>query len=400
MTSNARESKRLPHAFRLHTCSNVERMGAGSARVTTSGRCTSRAATTCATAALCLCVSVRACVRVRVRACLLALKHCILTSSVPGREQDAIALWCSGQQLPEFNRCGIVSTDSDRSELVNHYGMPASAMPQKMGMYTPQWGKIPNIPGLTQGGNTSAVIVYPSNSRLGEKFPFLSFAHGTFVGGRIPPTEVTYKPVLELVVSYGFIVVAPDTCTEKACYSRFSADQVATISACRANTSLHPGLAHASFEKVGVFGHSMGGMSTLACAGGSSLGIKPADYGIAAAVSMHTCQDYLLDGGGNVSVPILFTAGDADKICADGCAKKFYDSVTYARKAFLDIADADHHDPTNMGQNREDKAVALYLSCHLKNEECDQVYGPSGKALCDQVQGGFPSTCEMKGAAP
>ena len=129
------------------------------------------------------------------------------------------------------------------------------------------------------------------------------------------------------------------------------------------------------------------------------MGIEPADYGIAAAVSMHTCQDYLLDRGGNVSVPILFTAGDADKICADGCAKKFYDSVTYTHKAFLDIANAEHSDPTNMGQNREDQAVALYLSCHLKNEQCDKVYGPSGKALCDQVQGGTSSACEVKGTA-
>lgn len=193
-------------------------------------------------------------------------------------------------------------------------------------------------------------------------------------------------------------MVAPDTCSVKACYSKFSADQVATISACKANTTLHPGLTHASFEKVGVFGHSMGGMSSLACAGGSPLGINPAHYGIAAAVSMHTCQDYLLNrGAGNVAVPILFTAGDADKICADGCAAKFYDSVTYPQKAFLDITNAQHSDPTNMGQNREDEAVALYLSCHLKAEECDKVYGPSGKALCGQVQGGNASTCEVKG---
>lgn len=319
-----------------------------------------------------------------------------------GRGQDAIAAWCTGQPLAGFNRCGILSADPELSGLDARYRtprMPTSATHEKMGKYTPEWGTIPYVPGLTQGGNTSATIVYPSNPSGRETFPFLSFAHGTFVGGKIPPTEVTYKPVLELVASYGFVVVAPDTCSVKACYSMFSADQVATISACKANTSLHPGLAHATFENVGVFGHSMGGMSTLACAGGSSLGIEPADYGIAAAVSMHTCQDYLLDRGGNVSVPILFTAGDADKICADGCAKKFYDSVTYTHKAFLDIANAEHSDPTNMGQNREDQAVALYLSCHLKNEQCDKVYGPSGKALCDQVQGGTSSACEVKGTA-
>ncbi len=130
--------------------------------------------------------------------------------------------------------------------------MPTSATHEKMGKYTPEWGTIPYVPGLTQGGNTSATIVYPGNPSGRETFPFLSFAHGTFVGGKIPPTEVTYKPVLELVASYGFVVVAPDTCSGKACYSMFSADQVATISACKANTSLHPGLAHATFENLWV----------------------------------------------------------------------------------------------------------------------------------------------------
>jgi hypothetical protein len=323
-----------------------------------------------------------------------------LASQVKVKMMKALSLLTLvSSAISGFNRCGIVSPDDpDLSELAARYRMPASATPQKMGKYTPKWGKIPHVPGLTQGGNTSAVIVYPSNSIGGETFPFLSFAHGTFVGGRIPPTEVTYKPLLELVASNGFVVVAPDTCSAKACYSKFSADQIATISACKANTSLHPGLAHATFEKVGVFGHSMGGMSTLACAGGSSLGINPADFGIAVAVSMHTCQDYLLDRGGNVSVPILFTAGDADRICADGCAEKFYEPVKYPRKAFLDIANASHSDPTDVGQNREDVAVALYLSCHLKGEECDKVYGPSGKALCDQVQGGSASTCEVQRA--
>ena len=44
-------------------------------------------------------------------------------------------------------------------------------------------------------------------------------------------------------------------------------------------------LAAADFTRVGVFGHSMGAMATLASAGGSAHGYNPASYSIVAAAS-------------------------------------------------------------------------------------------------------------------
>merc|ERR1739848_80520 len=100
-------------------------------------------------------------------------------------------------------------------------------------------------------------------------------------------------------------------------------DQIATIDACKSDPSLHPALASASFDRVGVFGHSMGAMATIASAGGSSLGIQPGAHNIVAAVSMHPCQDVFIQPT-KITIPIMFTTGSADAICADGCSKRFY----------------------------------------------------------------------------
>jgi hypothetical protein len=275
--------------------------------------------------------------------------------------------------------------------------------PTPKGPYVAKYDRIAKVPGLTMGGPTSAVIIYPDvagDENDDATFPLLSFAHATYIGGLFPKTDVSYKTLMDKVVSYGFVVVAPETCPDKECFSTFAKDQIATIDACKADPSLHPALKAATFDKVGVFGHSMGAMATVASAGGSSLHINPADHGIVAAVSMHTCQD-LFETGTSVSVPIMFTTGSSDKVCADGCAQKYYNQVpTSDNKVLLSVLGASHFDPTNTGSNREDEAIALFLTCHVRGEHCDEVYGPTGKAICSQVEGGSAAQCHVVGTAP
>ena len=55
------------------------------------------------------------------------------------------------------------------------------ALPQ--GPYTVKTGTIGKIPGLSLGGPYSGHVVYAEGN--GEKFPFLSFAHGTGAGGAL-----------------------------------------------------------------------------------------------------------------------------------------------------------------------------------------------------------------------
>lgn len=165
---------------------------------------------------------------------------------------------------------------------------------------------IKNVPGLTMGPPNNAYIYYPSNAAENETFPFLSFAHGTGVGGWLPPLDVSYRSLLELVASQGFIIMAPTTCPSLECFEYYK-DQLATIDAAYTHGSeLHPALAKANFAKgVGVFGHSMGGMATVGSAS------APAAYNIKAAVALHTCWEIGLSGK-NVNAPIMFTAGSAD----------------------------------------------------------------------------------------
>lgn len=278
-----------------------------------------------------------------------------------------------------FNPCVLEGTNQHQQERVLRLG-PAQQAPA-LGPYKTQEGNIPHMPGLTMGGQSSAGVVYPTPKTAGEKFPFISFAHGTGVSQPL----VDYKTALHTVASYGFIVVAVRTCPKLECASPFSHDQLQAITACKNNTKLHKSLATADFSTVGVFGHSMGGMSTLACAGGGGGKIDPSRWNIKAAVSQHPCQDVWTNGRG-VKIPIMFTAGSVDKICADGCSAQFFAAVPSKHpKVLFDIKGVNHFEPTNIGDNCEMEAVALFLSCQLRGDNCDKVYGTSGKEICSQL---------------
>jgi len=195
---------------------------------------------------------------------------------------------------------------------------------------------------------------------------------------------VPIKVDLETVASYGFIIVAAESCPVIECSSGYCADQQQTIRACKSNPSLHPALANADFDTVGVYGHSMGAMATLGSVGGSKSCRFDASLNIKAAVSQHPCWDISMQAS-PVSVPIMFTAGSVDKICEDGCSERFFEQISKSpSKIMFDVAGANHFEPTNIGSNSEVPAVAYFLTCWLRNEQCDKVYGSSGQAICSQ----------------
>jgi len=198
------------------------------------------------------------------------------------------------------------------------------------GPYQVQAEKISNVPGLTQGGAPVAYIIYPAGADDETQFPqgsfpFLSFAHGI---STFAPYDVynAYGPILRIVASFGFIIMAAQTCPTPGKYCpQFYLDQLATIKAAQQRT-LHPALKSADFSNIGVFGHSMGGMATLASATSSQHGVK-------AAVSMHPCK-FVLEGP-NIHVPIMLTAGSADTTCEDGCAWSQYQGARLLITCFL-----------------------------------------------------------------
>merc|ERR1712048_584585 len=130
-------------------------------------------------------------------------------------------------------------------------------------------------------------------------------------------------------------------------------------------------------------------MATLGSVGGAGTQCRadPA-LNIKVAVSQHPCQD-LFENGAPIKVPIMFTAGSADTICEDGCAQKYHDQIKSSpSKIMFNVRGASHFEPTSFGTNSEVPAVALFLSCWLRDENCDKVYGSSGKAICDQIAAG------------
>lgn len=265
------------------------------------------------------------------------------------------------------------------------------------GPYSVKTGTISKIPGLSLGGPYSAYIIYAEPKTGGEKFPFISFAHGTTAGGAKTLTD--YAQDLETVASYGFVIVAAESCPTIECFSGYCKDQQQTIRACKSDPSLHPALANADFSTVGVFGHSMGAMATIGSSGGSRSCKYDSSLNIKAAVAQHPCWDINMQAS-PVEVPIMFTCGSVDKICEDGCSARFYNQVTKApSKIIFDVKGANHFEPTDIGSNSEVPAVAYFLACWLRNEQCDKVYGSSGKEICNQMPlGSSLHGCEVSGS--
>jgi hypothetical protein len=254
------------------------------------------------------------------------------------------------------------------------------------GPYAVKTDTITRIPGLSKGGPYAAYIVYAEPQSDGEKFPFISFAHGTTSGGAKLLSE--YAVDLETVASYGFIIVAAESCPEIECFSGYCADQQQTIRACKSNPGLHSALANADFSTVGVYGHSMGAMATLGSIGGSRSCRFDASLNIKAAVAQHPCWDPTMQAS-PVTLPIMFTAGSVDSICEDGCSERFFEQITKSSsKIMYDVKGANHFEPTFLGSNSEVPAVAYFFTCWLRNEQCDKVYGSSGNAICGQMPSG------------
>jgi len=184
------------------------------------------------------------------------------------------------------------------------------------------------------------------------------------------------------------IIVAPDSCPSSHCRSHFSHDQLQTITDCIENSgqpgkgaALHPSLKYADFARIGVYGHSMGGAASMKSAEHAS------HFKISAAVAQHPCYNEPVIPR-NIACPVMYTAGTADATCPDGDSKSYYGRTSSKRagsKILFDVAGAGHMEPTFAWTNSEVPAVAFFLTCHLRGENCDRVYGATGRAICHEI---------------
>lgn len=233
----------------------------------------------------------------------------------------------------------------------------------------------------------NAVVVYPveaNTSTNNASFPFLAFAHGGAAGMGL--TYFNYAAQMEVIASYGFIVVAT-TVNEGGTPPLYSSQQRAVIKTCKANPSLHPAFSKADFTRTAVAGHSMGGIATresLASEEANTLNIK-------AGWCSHPCT-----GGDDskITAPVLYTTGTHEPGpgaigCPAAIADQSYAAATNAKSRILvNINGADHLDPMFdcklPDHCRELIPGGLFLSCHVNGIEadCDKIYGPSGKEVC------------------
>lgn len=251
------------------------------------------------------------------------------------------------------------------------------------GPYNVSDGVIAQVPGLTQPAPHAADVVYATGAAAGT-LPLLVFGHGYGSGGSLLAPR--YHTLLHSVASFGFVVVAPQSCPTQGCGSYYK-DMLATIAACRANSSLHPALASANLTRVGVFGHSQGGVATVEAAAHDG-------YGIAAAAANHPCNA----DGGKVRVPTMFITGSSDPTCGPRYSEAEFAADPTPGKVLFVIDGAVHEEPTDCCPgptkpggcgadpahpqpcpNREDAPAARFLACHIKGEYCDDV-----QRICEQ----------------
>jgi len=256
-------------------------------------------------------------------------------------------------------------------------------------------GIIPKMPGLTGGGSRSASIYYPSNGTAGETFPLIVYMHGGGTGA-----AKGYPLQLPTIAAFGFVVIAPETCqalpptcnalclfpdpASQGCAEGWGREVLNAVNGAREHPSVHPALGLADFSRLGIAGHSMGGMAAIAAA---TLAGQAGGYNIKAAVSQHPN----LVPKPNVTAPVLFTGGTKDTTGALGWGNQMFASqgisgikINYVIEGATHLEMMGKHTPTGLPpwQNREDAVVAQFLACHVRGEGCDAIYGESGHEVC------------------
>lgn len=244
------------------------------------------------------------------------------------------------------------------------------------------------VGGLVAKGSQNAGIWYPIGKAPVGGFPVVTFAHGAPVGGQFL-LQATYGPLLMALASWGYVVVAPESCvppTGWACYKTLYKDQLHVVAAAKANRTLHLGFAFANFTRVGVIGHSYGADATVTAATIDGLGIS-------AAVVLHPAHDA---NAAQIKVPTMVVTGSADLICPPSDATFVYDQIPSRPKYLLELQGATHMEPTRVpiwwrgvdGRNRMSPSFTMFLACHLsawnEKEGCEFIGGAGGKAVCNQ----------------
>jgi len=237
-------------------------------------------------------------------------------------------------------------------------------------------------------GTYKATVWYPTDKS--EKYPVLSFAHGgSSFEWSVPKTG--YSGLIEGVAAAGYIVIALNGCALTT--TEWHA-QVSSLEYMRTKGHTLKDIVDYNAHS-GVFGHHMGGSSTICAASRKS---SKDEAKIAAAVAMHggdpsfglfeqNCQ---IPGQPRPLVPTLYFGGDDEDL---EVVKSIYGwfPKTVARgyalfKGYTKLS------PCGPGSKIETKWIVAWMDCYVKKHQsgCDKIYGSKG--LC---KAGETTSCEV-----
>jgi len=282
--------------------------------------------------------------------------------------------------------------------------------PDGLGPYDTK-SKTYKVPILDAKGNHQKMdVFYPANATAGETFPLISYAHG-MAGASIGPIEfqaLAYGDLLNQLASHGYIVVAPETCSE-ACggdnapytdcaglppvkpngWASYYGEQLKAIVWAREQKQTDDEIFAMLDVEAGaaIAGHSMGGQSTSL----SSHFACTEKYDIRVAALHHSANGATSIGniGVNVSVPLaaLGSSGDA------GCTaetRDIYESSTVYPKYFRNEVGWSHLEPLSVPLIAKYNPpiglmTAAWFKIHLSGDKGvyhDLIFGDAADSLC------------------
>jgi len=249
------------------------------------------------------------------------------------------------------------------------------------------------VGGFIAGGNQDAYLVYPTNydNATNASFPLVVFAHGC-CKNTVNQSASDYNSVFVHLASHGMVVASYNTCLGECNMITFSDDQLYLVSTLRERPSLHPVLNMVDFSKVGLFGHSMGGGSTVFSAANIS-SLEGVTVKVAVAIDPAPSV-----AAGLIKVPTFFGCGQNDTIVPCWSVKAMYGAApkSAGQHTYSVLRDAGHcaiQDP--LPGSPWDYYIVQHMLCHMYDDAsaCDEIYGTSQSSLCSA---GYMTDCEFK----
>ena len=290
----------------------------------------------------------------------------------------------------------------------------SAAAPPTMGPWPTEY-KSYAVPAL-DSTDPSVWLVYPvCNVSSCPTFPLISYAHG-FFGGDID--LLGYGNHFAQIASYGFVVIAPDSCDvgctsptqgapwtdcaaplpplQPALWPPWFGEQIKAIDWARnmsAGGSSDPVFATIDWAAgVGVAGHSMGGQATSMSASAACA----ARWNITAAVLVHPEIGTLPWGntGSNISIPTATFTSSGDHTCTPATAEATMRAFNASAQgktlpsAYRNVQGWSHLEPV-LGAVFENPLLSTYTAAWFKimlNKDAglyrELIYGGGPDSVC------------------